>query len=107
MKLHVDKIPNDIVQRYNLSTFTNNCNYVHFRITKGMYGLKQAAILAYEQLKKNVAPHGYKPIPNTVGLWKHSTKSIQFCLCVDDFGIKYTNKADAEHLIDTLNKYSR
>ena len=70
-----------------------------------MYGLKQAAILAYNQLKKNLAPHGYYPIPNTVGLWKHINRPISFCLCVDDFRIKFQNKDDANHLIQTLQKF--
>ena len=67
-----------------------------------MYGVKQAAILAYNQLKTNLAPHGYRPIPNSVGMWTHESKPIQFCLCVDDFGIKYQNKQDVEHLITAL-----
>ena len=54
-----------------------------------MYGLKQAAVLAYEHLIENLAPHGYRPIPRTTGLWKHYTRPITFCLCVDDFGVKY------------------
>ena len=28
-----------------------------------------------------------------------------FCLCVDNFGIKYFNKNDLNHLISTLSKY--
>ena len=37
-------------------------------------------------------------------MWKHNTKAIQFCLCVDDFGVKYTNKRDAQHLLDALKE---
>ena len=85
----------------------DNNGYVHFKINKGMYGLKQAAILAYQQLKQHLAPHGYYPIPNTVGMWKHKTRPIQFCLCVDDFGVKYTRKEDANHLLEKLKmKYN-
>ncbi len=75
-------------------------------IKKGMYGLKQAAlVLAYNFLKKNLAPHdGYEPIPHTDGLWKHKTRNITFCLCVDDFGIKYFHKSDVEHLIAALKE---
>jgi hypothetical protein len=35
-------------------------------------------------------------------MWKHTTRDVTFCLVVDDFGVKYTDKADATHLIDTL-----
>jgi hypothetical protein len=37
-------------------------------------------------------------------LWQHDTHPISFALVVDDFGIKYVNKADAEHLVDTLQQ---
>ena len=30
------------------------------------------------------------------------TRKIYFCLCVDDFGIKYFDKADVEHLLDKI-----
>ena len=57
-----------------------------------MYGLKQAAVLAYNHIKKTLAPHGYEPVQGTTGLWKHKTRKFSFCLCVDDFGIKYFDK---------------
>ena len=69
-----------------------------------MYGLKQAAVLAYQHIKKNLAPHGYAPIIGSVGMWKHVTRPIYFCLCVDDFGIKYFNKKDVNHLLDKIGK---
>ena len=52
-----------------------------------------------------MAPHGYEPVPFTTGLWRHKTKDIKFCLCVDDFGIKYNTESDKQHLITTLEKY--
>jgi hypothetical protein len=36
------------------------------------------------------------------GLWQHDARDIAFCLVVDDFGVKYTNKDDADHLIASL-----
>ena len=66
-----------------------------------MYGLKQAAILAHEQLIQHLTPYGYRPIPNT-NFWKHVTKPMVFCLCVDDFGVKYFSKDDANHLFTAL-----
>ena len=70
-----------------------------------MYGLKQAAILAYKQLKTNLATYGYYPIPHSVGMWKHITCKTLFCLSVDDFGIQYHSKADADHLIHALRQF--
>ena len=68
----------------------------------GMYGLKEATILAYEHLKKNLAKYGCAPVQGTVGLWHHDTRPTKFCVCVDDFGIKYYSKDDAQHLVDSL-----
>ena len=70
-----------------------------------MYGLKQAAILAYNNLKKHLAKHDYTPIIGTVGMWQHATRRTKFCVCVDDFDIKYYDKKDADHLLDCLKKY--
>ena len=38
----------------------------------------------------------------TVGLWRHKTKPIKLCVCIDNFGVKYYTKEDANHLIDSL-----
>ena len=70
-----------------------------------MYGLKQAARLAYDLIKKRLQPYGYKPDPICPNLWVHESRKTVFCLCVDDFGVKYFSKADAEHLINALHDY--
>ena len=41
---------------------------------------------------------------NTPCLFQHTTRSIQFSLVVDDFGIKYSNKEDVDHLISALEE---
>ena len=81
-------------------------NYVYIKIIKGMYGLKQAAILAYNQLVKVLVTFGYYPEPHTTGIWSHSTLKTKFCLCVDDFGIKCFSRTNANHLLSALkSKY--
>ena len=72
-----------------------------------MYGLKQAALLAHNKLVQHLAPHGYRPVPHSLGLWTHDTRPTSFCLCVDDFGIKYFTKNDANHLLDILKNLSK
>ena len=62
--------------------------FVYLDILQGMYGLKEAGVLAFKQLAHHLAPHGYEPAPYTPGLWRHATQSTTFTLCVDDFGIK-------------------
>ena len=49
-----------------------------------------------------MAPFGYAPIPNTDSYWGHTTNPKIFCLCVDDFGIKYFSKSELNHLINAL-----
>ena len=70
-----------------------------------MYGLKQAAILAYKLLLKRLLSDGYQPIPMTSGLFKHKDRKTIFALCVDDFGVKYHSQQDLQHLIETLRKH--
>ena len=79
--------------------------HIYCKIKKAMYGLKQATLLAYNYLKHNLAPHDYALIPLTSGSWKNTTCRIVFCLCIDDFGIKYYNKDDDIHLITTLQQF--
>ena len=66
-----------------------------------MHGLKQAAILAYDYIK-HLKDSGYHPVQGTVGLWTHKSRNIQFCLCVDDFGVKYFRKEDVDHLLQSI-----
>lgn len=70
-----------------------------------MYGLKQAAVLAYSNLVSVMQQYGYSPCPLSPGIWKHHTRKTKFCLCVDDFGIKYFNEYDANHLITSLRNH--
>ena len=71
-------------------------------IRRGMYGLPQAGRRANDQLIAFLAPHGYRPVSLTPGLWHHDTKDIVFSLVVDDFGVRYMSRSDAEHLFSTL-----
>ena len=107
MKIAWKYFPNDIRLKYNLSSFLTNDGYVYCKINKGMYGLKQAAVLAYNQLANHLKDNNYKQIIGSMGMWKHGTKNITFCLCVDNFGVKYHNKEDATDFLNTLGNISR
>lgn len=48
MKVQYKHIPEDICQQCNLHDKVTADNYIYICIKKGMYGLKQAAILAYD-----------------------------------------------------------
>ena len=85
MKIPSKHIPSDIYSKYNLESKIKH-GVLFCKIKKGMYGLKQAALLAYI-LKQNLELHGYIPIPYTTGLSKHKYRKIVFRLCVDDVGV--------------------
>ena len=69
-----------------------------------MYGLKQAARLAYDDLVLHLSKFGYYPDKNCQNIWSHKTLPTKFCLCVDDFGVKIFNEADKEHLCNALKQ---
>jgi hypothetical protein len=69
-----------------------------------MYGLPQAGRLTNDLIVKRLAPHGYRPICHTHGLWKHDTRPVTFTIVIDDFGIKYVGKEHVEHLLQALKQ---
>jgi hypothetical protein len=71
-----------------------------FHISKGMYGLPQAGLLAQQIPIKHPAAHDYIQ-PTTSCLFRHPTNGTVFALVVDNFGVKYTTQAGADHLIGT------
>ena len=77
--------------------------YIYIKIKKGMPSLKQAALLAYEYLKNSLAPYRYHPITSIVRLWEYEPRPTKFCLCVNNFGIKYWCKEDANHLYNAID----
>ena len=99
MRIPINIIPSDILRKYEHLIYKD---HIYLEVSKGIYGLPQAGKLANEQLIRHLAPYGYAPCPITPGLWKHATRNIAFLLVVDDFGIKYTDKRDAEHLLAAL-----
>ncbi len=104
LKIHLSQIPEEVIDEYNLRDIATPDGYVYIKVTKGMYGLPQAGLLANELLEKRLNEHGYKQSMLIPGLWKHDTWDITFTLVVDDFGIKYIAKADAIHLMETLKQ---
>jgi hypothetical protein len=104
MRIPLSVIPESIMTNYNLQTLAHN-GHVLVKITKGMYGLPQAGHIAYDLLVKCLALSDYSPCTHTPGLWKHATRDIIFCLVVDDFGIKYSNIEDANHLLKSIQSY--
>jgi hypothetical protein len=90
IRVHQKYIPQEVIDEYGLTDVDfDSKGYAYVEIRKGMYGLKEAAVLAFDQLKAHLAPHGYAPVRHTPGLWKHNQRRTTFTLAVDDFGIKF------------------
>ena len=101
MRMPIADIPQEIIDEYNLQDLVSN-GWIYMEIRKALYGLKQSGALAAKKLAADLAPFGYQKVPFTTGLWKHVSRPITFTLVVDDFGVKYVNKEDAEHLESAL-----
>jgi hypothetical protein len=102
MKIHISKIPDEIVQEYTLKPLTTPNGWAYMEICKGMPGLKQAGRIANDRLTTHLPKSGYRPVPITPSLWTHDTRPIDFSLVVDDFGVKYVRTEHAMHLLEAL-----
>jgi hypothetical protein len=71
-KMLLSRFPEEIIQKYKLNALTVD-GWVYIEIRKGMYGLKQAGLLANQLLQTRLSPFGYYPARHTPGLWLHNT----------------------------------
>ena len=89
LRVKLTNIPAKIINEYKLSKKVNKNGFVFIEVTKGMYGLPQAGLLANLLLEKRLNTQGYYQSKLVPGLWHHKTRRIHFTLVVDDFGVKY------------------
>ena len=101
MRIPLSLIPDEILAQYDLRQHSKDF-WVYMEICKGMPGLKQAGRIANERLTKNLQNHGYALCPRTSALWLHNTLLIVFTLVVNNIGVKYTGKHNANHLLNAL-----
>ena len=97
-------IPQEVIDHYNLQNKVTEEGWVYCESRKAIYGLKELGKLANIKLQAVLAIKGYKPCRFTLGLYKHKTENIAFSLVVDNFGVKYINKQDVDHLLIILQK---
>jgi hypothetical protein len=86
-------IQEEIIVQYKLRDIATPEGYVYSEITKGMYGLPLAGIIAQVLLEDRLGKYGYSQSKIIPGLWTHKTRPILFSLVVDDFAVKYTLNA--------------
>ena len=61
MQINLKHCPPDMIQKYNLHKKVASDGYFYIKTKKIMYDLKQAAVFAYINLVKKIAPHSYVP----------------------------------------------
>lgn len=89
MRIPLKYITKEIKEEYNIDIISDN-GHVNVEIINGMHDLKEASILAFNYIVKNLVPFGYHPVRYTPGLCRHESRSTMFTLRVDGFGITYT-----------------
>lgn len=90
--------------KYKINTFIEpGDTSVLVEVNGNMYGLVNASLVANRDIKKLLHKNNFVET-NTPSIYKHKTRNIQFSLVVDDFGVKYNETADAEFLIEVLEK---
>ena len=105
VKIKCDLMPQEMKNEHDLQEKVTNDGWVCVEMKKGMCGLKQAGVLANDNLEKLPKQDGHVKTKFTPGSWKHKTRPVMFNSCVDDFGAQCVGREHAEHLIATLKKY--
>ena len=97
MRIPLKIVPQEIIDNYYLKALVDDQGWVYMHVEKGMYGIKQAGIIANQELVKHVAPFEYHPVKHTPGLRVHDSKKKLFSLVVENFCVQYCYTEDSEH----------
>ena len=63
IRIHSKYFFEDVRLKYNIDSLVAPDGYVYCKLKRGMYGLKQAAKLARDNLIMHLAKYGYSPDP--------------------------------------------
>jgi hypothetical protein len=106
IRIDIDSYSPAVLARLSLLPFIhsarNGNRFVIFRIDQTMYGLKDAGKLSNLRLVSLLSASGFLETA-TPCLFRHVSRPISFVLVVDDFGIKYQNRDDYDHLTHLLS----
>jgi len=97
-------IPNKFIDKYKITGLDQD-GWIYFEIRQGCYGLPQAGILANDLLCSRLKAKDFYEVASIPGLWRHKWRPIQFCLIVDNFGIKYVGLEHFTYLLKILKKF--
>jgi hypothetical protein len=105
MKFPLLLFPLWMIEQYNCKKLQLD-GWVCIEMRRAVWGIPQAGILANKCLRQKLAPFGYSECINTPVLWHHKSRPITFILVVDNFGVKFLNRDDVDHLIATIKKHT-
>ena len=78
MRIQSTYFPPDIISIYHIDEIIAEDGYIFIKIFNGMYVLKQAAIIAYNQLTSHMDPDGYYPVIFITGYWHTKPEERNF-----------------------------
>jgi hypothetical protein len=105
-RLPVKYLSDELIAELGYAPYIKD-GHILMEVNKTMYGLPQAGIISQQHLVAHLADHAYHQDKIVPCLFRHASNGVTFCLTVDDFGVKYFKRADAEHLMTTLKlKYA-
>ena len=106
VRVQLKDIPQEFINKYKLEDHV--CfGWVHFAVIRGCYGLPQSGRLAHDLLIKRLHKAGYYTTATPPGLWRHRWRPIHFVLIVDNFGVEYVRKKDADHLTKIMKTHHK
>jgi hypothetical protein len=103
MKIPILLFPVWTIEQYKLKELALD-SWVYIEMRQAVVGLPQAGILANKRRCRKPTQFGYYKSTNTPSLWCHESKLIKFTLVVDNFGVKFINKAYVDHLISSIKQ---
>ena len=59
LRLKISDMPEDVIEHYGLRGKTTADGFVYIAVSKGMYGLPQAGIIAQQLLEERLGKEGY------------------------------------------------
>ena len=76
MKIPLKYFTQEIREKDDIMNLVDN-GYVHIETKKGMHGIKETGILAFNYAVESLASHGYRPVKCTAVVWIHETRNTK------------------------------
>jgi hypothetical protein len=103
-RMKLELFSQDIINKYALHDKVDMDGNVFCKVQCEMYGLPQVSIIVQDLLTKRLHKAYYRQSTITPGYWWHNRHPICFTPVVDNFGMKYINKNNVDHLTSILKQ---